>query len=297
MISVIIPTYNREHTLRRSIESVLSQTYTDLELIIADDCSTDGTKKLIEGIDDTRIKYICLKKNGGACVARNAGIAVAKGDYIAFQDSDDIWLANKLEIQFKTIVETGADVCFHKLIRHYEGSAKDALFPDLDKSGFLSHEDMSNSPLISTQTIMAKREVFLEHQFDPLVKKTQDYDWGIRASRNHTFYYLDMPLAEQYYQGDSISGKGLKIVRDTRQYFLEKYADECKVNTHFEIYQLQVIARSKALLGENPSEEFKRIYRLSGRKSDYFRFVLSKLGLMKLMYMMKGYKNQTLPMK
>ena len=100
MISVIIPTYNRAGTLLAAAQSVLQQTYRDIELIIVDDGSTDDTSKVVSALQDGRVRYIPLGKNCGACAARNRGIDEAKGEYIAFQDSDDLWHSDKLEREF-----------------------------------------------------------------------------------------------------------------------------------------------------------------------------------------------------
>lgn len=104
-VSVIIPTYNRKNVIENSIQSVLNQTYPDFELLIIDDGSTDDTKELIDEIKDPRLRYIRLPENKGVAAARNVGIAEAKYDYIAFQDSDDLWMETKLEKQMKVISE------------------------------------------------------------------------------------------------------------------------------------------------------------------------------------------------
>ena len=91
LISVVIPTYNRADIISKSIESVLNQTYRNIELIIVDDGSTDDTVKSLENIKDKRLRILQLEKNSGMCAARNAGANVAKGAYIAVQDSDVIW--------------------------------------------------------------------------------------------------------------------------------------------------------------------------------------------------------------
>ena len=98
-ISVIIPTYNRAHLISRSAKSVLAQTYPDFELIIVDDGSGDNTEEIIEALADPRIRYLRHESNRGVSAARNTGIRAARGDYIAFQDSDDEWLPQKLEKQ------------------------------------------------------------------------------------------------------------------------------------------------------------------------------------------------------
>ena len=105
LISVIIPTYNREHFLKDAIESVLSQTYNNLELIIVDDGSVDNTQQLVQKFTDKRINYI-RQEHKGASTARNRGIQEVKGEYIAFLDSDDIWLPKKIEKQLKIFRES-----------------------------------------------------------------------------------------------------------------------------------------------------------------------------------------------
>lgn len=295
MISVIIPTYNRESVLKGSIMSVLNQTYADLELIIADDCSTDNTKALVEGIDDPRLRYLCLDHNQGACAARNAGIEAARGEWIAFQDSDDAWVPDKLSRLLEIASTVDADVYFHRLRRHYPGNRPDSLFPDIDGSRRISHEEILGYAMISTQTIFAKRAVCMEHRFDPKVRKSQDYDWAIRASRENRFYYIDEVLVDQYYQTDSISTKGIRVIKETRQYFLEKYREEAQRYPNFALYQLKIIAKNKTLLGENATEEYRKIYRLEGGAANKIKAILSRMGILSLLYKMRGDQHQKLP--
>lgn len=100
LVSVIMPAYNTEKYIEASIRSVISQTYTNWELIIVDDCSSDGTEDIIRSfMGDSRIKLLKNEKNGGAAVSRNYALREAKGKWIAFLDSDDVWLPEKLEKQ------------------------------------------------------------------------------------------------------------------------------------------------------------------------------------------------------
>ena len=96
-VSAIIPTYNRANIVIRAIQSVLNQTYQNFELLVIDDGSQDNTEEIVTGIHDNRIKYIRHEKNKGVAAARNTGIEAAKGEFIAFLDSDDEWLPNKLK--------------------------------------------------------------------------------------------------------------------------------------------------------------------------------------------------------
>ena len=97
LVSVIIPTYNRANIINKSIDSVLNQTYSNLELIIIDDGSHDNTEEVIKNYDDKRLKYYKLEENKGMCFARNYGTNLSKGHYIAIHDSDDLWKIDKLE--------------------------------------------------------------------------------------------------------------------------------------------------------------------------------------------------------
>ena len=100
-VSIIIPTYNRERLVCKAINSVLRQTYSDYELIVVDDGSVDQTPRAVSQFQDPRIRYLCQHINAGECAARNIGLTAAQGRYIAFLDSDDEWLPNKLEKQVK----------------------------------------------------------------------------------------------------------------------------------------------------------------------------------------------------
>ena len=112
LVSVIIPVYNREKTIVRALRSVLNQTYANYEIIVVNDGSTDGSLSLIRSFVDDRITVISLSENHGASFARNIGMTEAKGEYTALQDSDDEWLADKLEIQVDYMFNNGLYAVF-----------------------------------------------------------------------------------------------------------------------------------------------------------------------------------------
>lgn len=99
LVSIITPSYNTARFIGKTIESVLAQTYTNWEMIIVDDCSSDGTDEIVLNYPDPRIRYLKNQKNSGAAVSRNYALREAKGKWIAFLDSDDLWLPEKLEKQ------------------------------------------------------------------------------------------------------------------------------------------------------------------------------------------------------
>ena len=107
-VSVVIPAYNRVDSIRVAVESVLRQSWTDFELLVVDDGSTDGTREAVRAIPDPRLRLIETPRNMGASAARNLGIEEARGDWVAFQDSDDEWLPLKLEKQMARLQAPGA---------------------------------------------------------------------------------------------------------------------------------------------------------------------------------------------
>ncbi|TAK34595.1 MAG: glycosyltransferase family 2 protein, partial [Saprospiraceae bacterium] len=124
-VSVIIPTYNRAKTIERAIDSVLNQTFSDLELIVVDDCSTDFTVDVIKQYTDERLIYIRHENNRGEGGARNTGIRNSRAKYIAFLDSDDEWFPNKLEKQMPVIQESDSKVGIvysHYIMQYEDGS-------------------------------------------------------------------------------------------------------------------------------------------------------------------------------
>ena len=107
MVSIIMPSYNTASYIKESIQSVLNQTYTNWELIIVDDCSTDETDEVLNTIIDSRIKYFKNKENSGAAISRNKALREARGQWVAFLDSDDLWMPNKLEKQINFMKKNG----------------------------------------------------------------------------------------------------------------------------------------------------------------------------------------------
>ena len=105
LVSIIMPNYNGAKFLTETIESVLAQTYTNWELLFVDDCSTDNSLELIQDYKDDRIKVLRNEKNSGAAVSRNYALREATGKWIAFLDSDDLWVKDKLQKQLTFMVE------------------------------------------------------------------------------------------------------------------------------------------------------------------------------------------------
>ena len=115
LVSVVIPTYNSAPLLNRALHSVLGQTYTNWEVLVVDNSSTDDTDAVVEGFNDRRIRLLTVKNEGVIAKSRNLAIREAKGRWVAFLDADDWWTRNKLEISVRKLL-TGADIVYHDLL-------------------------------------------------------------------------------------------------------------------------------------------------------------------------------------
>lgn len=223
MISVVIPTFNRGNTIAGAVKSVLTQTYSELEVIVVDDCSTDDTELVLSKINDSRLKYIKLLENKGANFARNKGIDVSKGQYIAFQDSDDIWKKDKLQKQYSFMKQGAYDVSFTSMMQHHK--QKNIKFPkinDKQKRNLLNRVLYGN--IMSTQTIMAKKSILRKEKFDPTIERFQDWDLAIRLLQNYEVGFLDESLVDVFISEDSISKSNEKAIRSLEK-IMSKYEE------------------------------------------------------------------------
>jgi len=215
LVSVILPTFNRARTLPRAITSVLSQSYSNLELLIIDDGGSDNTAEIVAAIGDPRIRYVVMEKNGGASSARNAGLRLATGQFIAFQDSDDEWLAGKLERQVRAAQEAGeaAVTVFHPKILYGRDEAglygphRVCLLPIIEDQAEATIKKLIHlQNLISTQTLLITREAFERAGFfDVHLVNSEDWAFGIELFYNSKVVFIDEPLVISYLQNDSIS--------------------------------------------------------------------------------------------
>lgn len=142
LVSIIMPTYNCGRFIRESIDSVLAQTYQVWELIIVDDCSADNTAQVVSQYTDPRIHYLRNEQNMGAALTRNRALREAKGRYVAFLDSDDLWLPEKLEKQVAFMQQSGYSFTYHEYTEIDEASKPLGVYVSgqkkVDKWGMMS---------------------------------------------------------------------------------------------------------------------------------------------------------------
>lgn len=193
-VSVIIPVYNGEKTIIETINSVIEQTYSNLELIIINDGSTDRTLELINEVKDSRLQVFSYP-NGGLSMARNRGITHATGEYISFIDADDLWTSDKLELQIKAFkkspkagVAYSWTICVDNGGEHFHRGVKASFEGNVYKHLLVSNFIASGSNvLIRTEAVKSVGE------FDITLKSCEDWDYWLRLAPNWNFVVVPKP--------------------------------------------------------------------------------------------------------
>ena len=199
-VSVIIPAYNRAHVLRRAIRSVLSQTFTDYEIIIVDDASTDDTGAVARNFDGP-LRMIRHEVNRGPAAARNTGINAAIGGYVAFLDSDDEWMPGKLARQIELLDTSaksfGASCSGYTVIHPEPGYSWERRLPVGEKwTRYLLNNGCDLGP---GSTLVARRVVFDRiGMFDESLRRWEDWDWLLRYVADRELAIVPEPQAVIY---------------------------------------------------------------------------------------------------
>lgn len=206
LVSIIMPSYNTGKFIKETIESVLSQTYSNWELIIVDDCSTDNTDEMVEiYLSDERIRYIKNDTNSGAAVSRNKALREAKGRWIAFLDSDDLWEKDKLDKQIAFMENNGYSFSYTKYVEIDE----DSKFNGKSITGprRITKRGMFNYCWMGCLTVMYDAQsVGLIQIAD--IKKNNDYAMWLKICRKADCYLLNEELAKYRKRNGSISNHG-----------------------------------------------------------------------------------------
>jgi len=229
-VSVVIPTFKRSHIISRSVQSVLNQSYRDFEIIVVNDGFKDNTEEVLKSFNDKRIKYLEHDQNMGQSAARNTGIKAARGQYIAFQDSDDEWLPEKLAKQMRVFETSSPHV---GVVYTQRWSTADNInfhipFSKTNIKVDSFRKNLLQRSLITPQSAMVLADCFKKAGFfDESLHHLEDWELWIRISKYYEFKFLNEPLVKVYHENDNISGNQDNLIK----------AMESILSKHFENFK------------------------------------------------------------
>jgi len=260
-LSVIIAVYNKEKHIAKTLESLLAQTFTDFEIIIVNDGSTDGSEAIIKSFDDKRIHYF-TQENQGAAAGRNAAISKAKAPYIALLDADDYWYPHYLEEQNRLIENYPDESVFataQELVKNNKTYPQPYSLPiDFGSDGVVNYFEASNraSILHSSSTVL-KKEVFDQvGKYNPSIKSGQDTDLYIRIGLKYPIVFSRKICSSYFILENSLfrSSASLAEKADFSEYeYLEKENPQLKKFLDLNRFSLAIFAKLN-----NDRDGFKR---------------------------------------
>ena len=214
LVSIIVPVYNAGQYIEETIEMVCRQTYTQWELILVDDCSTDDGRMKIEAFckKDARINLILQKENQGAALARNTGLDNAKGRFVAFLDADDIWMPEKLEKELQYMKEQNAGFVFTGYEFGDEAARGTGKVVKVPKT--LTYREALSRTVIFTTTVMFDTNKISKKLIEmPNVKSEDTATWWRILREGHTAYGLNEVLAIYRRAGKTLSSNKLEAIK------------------------------------------------------------------------------------
>ncbi|MBA3884873.1 MAG: glycosyltransferase family 2 protein [Acidobacteria bacterium] len=248
-VSVIVPTFNRADVLSRAIDSVLGQSFSDFELLVVDDGSTDGTASVVARYQDRRVRYLPQPRNAGVSAARNRGLREARADLVAFLDSDDEWLPEKLAQQVELferlpdevgLVYTGVECILPDGRRRM----------DMPKERGDVYRQMLGRNVVhggGSNVMMRRNVVATAGFFDEGLRAIEDYEYWLRVARFFKIDYVAAPLIRYYDpQAAGRRSQALRANLDTREWFFRKYSREMRRAGVAHLFLLKSMRRALA---------------------------------------------------
>ncbi len=232
LVSVIIPTHRRVEMLKRAIESVLSQSYSNLELIVVDDFSNDGTIDFLKSIEDERLKFHSNKESKGANYSRNIGLKKATGNYIALLDDDDEWLQKKVEKQMELLMTDDQIIgvsCSYKIKNKHNPEMEEEIKKDLtvDFNKLLEQNYVGSCSFFIFKN---QKDVL----FDESLSSCQDWDFYLQLTQKTKLKIRILPncLVNYTIHGNQITSSGESYISGVNS-FMEKWKSHLGFNTYF----------------------------------------------------------------
>lgn len=223
LVSAVIPTYNRQQKVVRAIDSALAQTYTNMEIVVVDDCSTDGTARYLQERYGEKIRLISLSTNVGGAQARNVGVENARGALIAFLDSDDQWGNSKIARQVDMVHQQDVGVVYTGMYRL--NKRNDILGLNTPRfSGAIGRALLHENVVSSTSSVLVRKDLFVKvGGFNRRLRSCDDWDLWIRLARVTTFGCLTEFLVSHYIDGEDRLSFNPRYRAHDLLYMYEKY--------------------------------------------------------------------------
>lgn len=225
-VSVIIPTWNRARELANAVSSILAQTYPVHEILVCDDGSDDDSKAVVAGFDDPRVKWVPGPRGGRPAIPRNRGMRIATGEWLAFLDSDDTWLPDKVQQQLSLASSLGVSAVASNAWRVVDGDASVQKYLR-HASPVVALSDLVRVNLVICSSVMVKRDCLTSAIGFPEeveLKALEDYSLWLRIATQTDFGYIDTPLVN--YRDDpknSIRANGVGKAEERERVFRNAY--------------------------------------------------------------------------
>jgi len=262
-VSIVIPSFNSKDYIVETIDSILRQSFRDFEILLIDDCSTDGTEEIIQSISDDRLRYLKLEQNhGGPSRPRNVGIRLAQGTYVAFFDSDDLMLPGKLAKSVSFLdreedvalvftdaltLRDGGTLLDGTLLKKYSGMRR--CLKETEQTGeYILHSRDAFQCLffenyIPTSSVIARKDRLNQVGFfDETLLNSDDRDMWFRVTRHNDLGFVDTPLHTYRLRGGSVSKRGILTARNRIQVLEKQIATG--LQSDLKTQALRLIARN-----------------------------------------------------
>ena len=279
LVSIIIPAYNSERYIGETIQSILSQTYQNYEIIVVDDGSTDNTVEVVKSIDDKRVKYI-YQKNASQAVARNTGISNSKGKFIAFLDNDDLWHPDKLEMQLRLFDNKETGLVYTKIedIDRDGKSIKSRKSPNYYRGDVFIK--LLEQNFIAVSSVMVRVELIKINNlyFRTGRQGSEDWDLWLRLARITKFDYVPKELVKYRVYPESMGNKKRELMYRSAIIVLDETKNELSIqekrkynSCYTKNYFFLTLWHGHWLISENRKSEARKTF-LKAFKLNLFSF-------------------------
>lgn len=250
-VSVVIPTYNRSTLLVRAVESVLGQSFKDFEIIVVDDASTDDTYSVVRSFRDPRIVYVRNDSNKGVSASRNVGISLSKGEFVAFLDSDDVWLPSKLDKQL-LLFSGDSDIGMVYTGEVFVNERGEKIREMVPKYRGYIFNVLLGKNFISPSSVMVRREVFYRvGLFNEELSYREDYELWLRIAKKYKVDAVCEPLTIRYiHTGERLSNNAMERIRSFF-YIMDSYRDDFAKNPKALARQYYELGKFYAKVGDS----------------------------------------------